>query len=526
MQHWIRAGKYVACAFLLTAAGCGGDATGSRENHAGAGGVTPTNDQGGTAPDAPGGKGGTAACLVGSLRCDCRDNGSCDAGLSCESGTCVECPAGRVGCPCYGNDTCDSGAICTDDACVLEDVRETGGQGGVSGAPSGPSPWATGGAGAAAGATSTDGPAGHAGVGGSSPSNGTGGVLSVGGSAAPTGGSIGVAGSPGAPGSGGSGSSGGQCAGTPTDCVTPPEPERVCTTRSGATLYPTIGACNQLAVDECELYPGCGRMTCEPLQPQVSEYVPPRAPGVVCTEELVDTHWSECVLGGNCAAFEGGGAYEECGACLAVSELSDTQYGPYLRIGDRYVPNVGGCLDISNDLPLGSTCARSRQLMDLCLLTSCVDCTSVGDRDLCFQDRSTSCEEEVASEVVSLSPPCSSPTMVWSRTMINCVEATEITEYGKEFCARDQSPPPLECPEGQEECSGICVDLATDPNNCGECGTACSMGQSCVAGSCNCAAGRIDCGGVCVDPMSDANNCGSCENSCLPPDVCVGGSCE
>ena len=33
-------------------------------------------------------------------------------------------------------------------------------------------------------------------------------------------------------------------------------------------------------------------------------------------------------------------------------------------------------------------------------------------------------------------------------------------------------------------CGGACVDLATDGDNCGECGRKCSTGQTCNAGSC------------------------------------------
>lgn len=41
------------------------------------------------------------------------------------------------------------------------------------------------------------------------------------------------------------------------------------------------------------------------------------------------------------------------------------------------------------------------------------------------------------------------------------------------------------CPSGQSECSGSCVDLATDPANCGACGNVCSSG-SCSSGNCSC----------------------------------------
>jgi hypothetical protein len=41
---------------------------------------------------------------------------------------------------------------------------------------------------------------------------------------------------------------------------------------------------------------------------------------------------------------------------------------------------------------------------------------------------------------------------------------------------------PPECPTGQTLCSGVCVNLQTDPNNCGACGTVC--GRGCQNGTC------------------------------------------
>jgi hypothetical protein len=36
------------------------------------------------------------------------------------------------------------------------------------------------------------------------------------------------------------------------------------------------------------------------------------------------------------------------------------------------------------------------------------------------------------------------------------------------------------------ECGGECLDLATDPNNCGKCGHACLTMQLCTGGVCSC----------------------------------------
>jgi hypothetical protein len=104
------------------------------------------------------------------------------------------------------------------------------------------------------------------------------------------------------------------------------------------------------------------------------------------------------------------------------------------------------------------------------------------------------------------------------------------------------------CPSGKECCktaSGTdqtCVDLQTDPNNCGQCGKVCRAPRtSCVAGKCVCPPGRArsaasdtlccpegqtECAGACVDLSTDPNNCGQCGVQCPQGDTCVNGSCQ
>lgn len=47
----------------------------------------------------------------------CFPNDTCNAGLACESGTCVEETVGSAGAACYPNDTCDTGLVCVNDRC-------------------------------------------------------------------------------------------------------------------------------------------------------------------------------------------------------------------------------------------------------------------------------------------------------------------------------------------------------------------------------------------------------------------------
>jgi hypothetical protein len=82
----------------------------------------------------------------------------------------------------------------------------------------------------------------------------------------------------------------------------------------------------------------------------------------------------------------------------------------------------------------------------------------------------------------------------------------------------------LSCPGGTEICSGKCVDTATDPQNCGACGTGCSINAPvCSGGACTCPPNYTNCGREgCVDLSSDLWHCGVCFGSACP---LSGGSC-
>jgi hypothetical protein len=75
-----------------------------------------------------------------------------------------------------------------------------------------------------------------------------------------------------------------------------------------------------------------------------------------------------------------------------------------------------------------------------------------------------------------------------------------------------------------------CVDLTSDTNHCGACGTACSgatpvcTNGTCAA-ACNTASGQTQCGTQCVTLGSDVANCGACGHACAPSAECSGGVC-
>ncbi len=86
-----------------------------------------------------------------------------------------------------------------------------------------------------------------------------------------------------------------------------------------------------------------------------------------------------------------------------------------------------------------------------------------------------------------------------------------------------------ECAIGSTSCNGDCVDIASDPTNCGGCANACTgTAALCESGACvaSCSPGLMACAGGCVNTTSDPANCGACGNAC-PADaaLCEAGRC-
>lgn len=83
------------------------------------------------------------------------------------------------------------------------------------------------------------------------------------------------------------------------------------------------------------------------------------------------------------------------------------------------------------------------------------------------------------------------------------------------------------CSSGQTDCSGACVDVASDARHCGACGNACGADQACSNGMCvlDCVSGQTNCSGACIDTNKDYANCGACGNACAAGEVCSNGAC-
>ncbi len=108
---------------------------------------------------------------------------------------------------------------------------------------------------------------------------------------------------------------------------------------------------------------------------------------------------------------------------------------------------------------------------------------------------------------------------------------------GKLFCALQTCTPGFaDC--NKDPADGCEVDVASDPDNCGACGSSCDpTGTSCfycMQGFCSvpgCPVNTADCNcdpaDACeVDLQIDPTNCGFCGHACAPGQSCVNGLCN
>lgn len=175
----------------------------------------------------------------------------------------------------------------------------------------------------------------------------------------------------------------------------------------------------------------------------------------------------------------------------------------------------GRCVDISSTSTDCGACGRACLSDEVCSDSACVPAPgacrpscSAGQRcveGLCRCDEGTNCSGE-----------CVDP----ATDAANCGECGYACPAGAS-CSDSRCA----CPVGQPDvCGGACIDVLSSDANCGRCGQACPVGGSCVAGACTCpGAMGLACGGACVDAATNPMHCGTCDERCEIG--CVDGAC-
>ncbi len=133
----------------------------------------------------------------------------------------------------------------------------------------------------------------------------------------------------------------------------------------------------------------------------------------------------------------------------------------------------------------------------------------------CDSDMANGCESQVACDF-----PC-------EPTQQLCADSGTCCDAGTECCGASC------CEAGSACCGGdTCLDVSTDPHNCGKCDKKCNANQICESGeckdaeiSCDTEEGMIACWGECVQSYTDKDNCGECGHACDEGLVCAQGEC-
>ncbi|MBL8678693.1 MAG: FG-GAP repeat protein [Myxococcales bacterium] len=189
-------------------------------------------------------------------------------------------------------------------------------------------------------------------------------------------------------------------------------------------------------------------------------------------------------------------------ACRTVcgASCTDTQVDPR---------NCGACFRDCSNLP-GVDPGAARCVAGLCVINR----ACMPNRGDCNGDSTDGCETDLGT------------TMNCGACATSCSEPTPICT----MMPGDGGPAMFRCGSGcvaptPDRCTSRCVDLQTDPRNCGTCGTICPAATNgvaaCVAGRCAvmCNAGFGDCDGVSTNgcetvTRTSITHCGTCGNVC------------
>ena len=146
------------------------------------------------------------------------------------------------------------------------------------------------------------------------------------------------------------------------------------------------------------------------------------------------------------------------------------------------------------------------------------------------------CEGGVCNPDEGLGAPCADGAECASGFCVDGVCCNGACAGGCEACnVAGQEGMCVGCAGATTCCGETCIDLASDPNNCGGCGAVCPAGANaaevvCAASTCaitTCAAGFADCDGDaangCETVLGTDANCGACGDACTTAGATCGG---
>jgi hypothetical protein len=178
----------------------------------------------------------------------------------------------------------------------------------------------------------------------------------------------------------------------------------------------------------------------------------------------------------------------------------------------------------------------------------CVECVATADTcragTYCngSNECTLGCKQESDCVASPLSPHCdvTRHQCVACRTLADCTGADQCSPAGECVQGCDLDAGKL-CSGAKQCCNKLCIDVTTDPLNCGGCGVACSLANgtpACAANKCSwtCASGYAHCGtgntGCETNTRTTIAHCGSCTTDCSATVanatgiVCTAGACS
>lgn len=212
------------------------------------------------------------------------------------------------------------------------------------------------------------------------------------------------------------------------------------------------------------------------------------------------------------------------GAAGAPSGGSAGDSGAALDAGPE-----GGLVCGAETKQCGNECVPKNSVAHGCGAASCQPCSLP-------HAQQTNCHAEGECAVASCEPGWGDCTAEpGCETQVNTVAHCGSCDNAcgqNQVCATGQCA--TSCPSGTTNCSGACVELAADSQNCGTCGNGCPSAPNgvgvCVNGQCDiqCNPAYTRCGASCIDTKSNTSHCGGCGNKCALANAnatCSDGSC-